>query len=459
MRIAVSPSALAFAALLAAAVVGQALAQPTPPSPAAAPPTATAPGAAPARPAAAAQAPQGNGIVAVVNGDIISGADVTARSRLLALNVGLNSTPEQAGRLAQQVTRLLIDEKLRTQEVRRRRVPITDEDVAEAVADIEKRNNLPRGGLANQLRQAGVQPRALYDQLRSQIGWARLIRGTLGESAVPADAEVAEFVNAAQSRIGQPEYLASEIFIPVENPTLEAEARRFVDEVSRQLRSGTPFQVAATQFSQSQTALQGGDLGWVHKDTLDPEVAAVIERMPPGAISAGIRVPGGFQIIALRGKRETGRDLATILNLRQVMLPFSTPLSPQTPPTEQQRAQVERAQRLAESARGCDAMDAAHRQSGSARNPDPGPVRLETVNPPQLRQMLAALVPGRASQPLLSSEGIMLFMLCSKETRNLAEITAPQAKDQMLRDRIESQSRTLLRDVRRRANIEMRDNG
>jgi peptidyl-prolyl cis-trans isomerase SurA len=86
-------------------------------------------------------------------------------------------------------------------------------------------------------------------------------------------------------------------------------------------------------------------------------------------------------------------------------------------------------------------------------------VRLETVNPPQLRQLLAGLTPGKPSQPLLSSEGIMLFMLCSKESRNLAEITAPQAKDQMLRDRIESQSRTLLRDVRRRANIEMREDG
>ena len=53
-------------------------------------------------------------------------------------------------------------------------------------------------------------------------------------------------VRAAQSRIGQPEYLASEIFIPVENPTQEAEARRFVDEVSRQLRGGMPFQVAAS---------------------------------------------------------------------------------------------------------------------------------------------------------------------------------------------------------------------
>jgi peptidyl-prolyl cis-trans isomerase SurA len=350
-----------------------------------------------------------------------------------------------------------VDERLRNQEVRRRRIPVSDEDVAEAVADIEKRNNLPAGALVAQLRRAGIQPRALYDQIRSQIGWARLIRLTLGDRAEPSEAEVQDFIRAAQARTGEPEFQVSEIFIPVENPAHEAETRRFVEEVTRQLRSGTPFQVAATQFSQSQTALQGGDLGWVHKDQLDPEVASLVERMPPGAISNPVRVAGGFQIVALRGKRETGRDLATILNIRQVFLPFSTPINRDAPPTDQQRAQVERAQRLSQTARDCEAMEAAQRAAGGNRDPDPGPVRLENVTPPQLRSLLAGLTPGRASQPLLSNDGIMLFMVCSKEQRNLAELTPTQAKDQLLRDRIESQSRTLLRDARRRANIEMRD--
>ncbi len=452
-------SILAFATLLAllpsVAALAQPAARPAPPAAAAPRPAAPAP-AATANPANPANA---NTIVAVVNGDVISRADVIGRAQLLALNMGMPFSNEQLARLTPQVTRLLVDEKLRNQEVRRRRIPVTDEDIGEAVADIEKRNGLAAGALANQLRRGGIQPRALYDQIRSQIGWARLIRLTLGEGAEPSDAEVRDFINAAKGRVGEPEYLASEIFVPVENPALEAETRRFVEEVSRQLRSGTPFQAAATQFSQSQTALQGGDLGWIHKDQLDPEVATLIERMPSGAVSAPVRVAGGFQIIALRGKRETGRDLATMLNIRQVFLPFSTPINREAPPTDQQRAQVERAGRLSETARSCDVMDAAQRAAGGDRPADPGPIRLETVSPPPLRQLLGGLQPGRPSQPLLSTEGVMVFMLCSREQRNLAELTPTQAKDQMLRDRIESQSRQSLRDVRRRANIELRDQG
>src|SRR5829696_6664011 len=87
-------------------------------------------------------APQGNRIVAVVNGEVVSRADVVGRARLFALNAGIAVAPETLDRLAPQVTRLLIDERLRLQEVQRRRVPVTDAEVAEAVAELERRNNL-----------------------------------------------------------------------------------------------------------------------------------------------------------------------------------------------------------------------------------------------------------------------------------------------------------------------------
>jgi peptidyl-prolyl cis-trans isomerase SurA len=401
-------------------------------------------------------APQGNRIVAVVNGDVVSQADVVGRARLFALNAGIAVAPEMLERLTPQMVRLLVDERLRLQEVQRRRLPVTDAEVAEAVAELEKRNNLQPGGLRAQLAQIGVQPRVLYDQIRTQIGWGRLLRQQLGPTAIPTDGEVEEAMRAAKARAGQPEFQVSEIFIPVDDPSTEGETRRFVEEVIRQLRAGTPFPVAATQFSQAQTALQGGDLGWVRRDDLDAEVASVVERMPPGAISNPIRVPGGYQIVALRNKRESGRDMATMLSMRQAFFPFTSALD-QNNPTPQQRDQVERAQRLAQEARSCNAVEqAAARIGGGERPSDPGPIRLETVTPPPLRSLLAGLQPGKASQPILTPEGVIVMMVCSREQRNLAELTPDQLKNQLLRDKVENLSRQLQRDLRRRATIEMR---
>jgi peptidyl-prolyl cis-trans isomerase SurA len=417
-------------------------------------PGATAPALAQA-PAPAAVASATNGIVAVINGDIVTRGDVDGRRRLFALNAGLGMTPQVLERLTPQVTRLLIDERLRMQEVQRRRVPVTDDDVAQAIGELERRNGLAAGALVGQLRRAGVEPRVLYDQLRVQIGWARLLRQLLGPQAQPGEAEVAEQIALQRARAGQQEYLVSEIFVPVDDPAEAPEVRRFVDEVVTQLRQGVPFPVAATQFSQSQTALQGGDLGWVGSEALDPEVARIVPQMPPGAVSNAITVPGGFQIVALRQRREVGRDEATMLSLRQAFFPFGGTLNPQAP-TPQQVQVVERARALAASARGCEAIEQAGRASGSGRDPDPGPVRLEGVQPPPLRALLAGLQPGRASQPVISPDGVAVIMVCSRETRNQAEITPEAARQQLLRDRVELLSRQIQRELRRRAQIEMR---
>ncbi|MBW8270892.1 peptidylprolyl isomerase [Caldovatus aquaticus] len=418
---------------------------------AAAPPAGALAAAALLLPAPAAAQAASNRIVAVVNGDVVTRNDIEGRRRLFAISAGLPVSAQALDGLNDQVLRLLIDERLRMQEVQRRRIPVMDNEIAETIREIEQRNNLPPGGLRAQLQRAGVEPRVLYDQIRVQIGWARLIRRLLGSQAEPSESEVREYIEAARAREGQPEYLLSEIFIPVEDPARAEQTRRFVEEVVAQLRRGTPFAIAATQFSQAQSALQGGDLGWVRPEQLDPEVARIVAQMPVGAVTNPVRVAGGWQIVALRQRRESGREMATILSLRQAFLPFSSPLDPQNP-TPQQREAVERARRL--QGAGCDAVEAAAR--GTPRPADPGPIRLESVEAPPLRQLLASLPIGRASQPIVSPDGVMVLAVCARETRNLAELTPDQARAQIVRDRVELLSRQLQRDLRRRAQIEIR---
>jgi peptidyl-prolyl cis-trans isomerase SurA len=403
-----------------------------------------------------ALAQQTNRIVAVVNGDIVTTADIEGRRRLFAINAGLPVSPQVLDRLTPQVTRLLVDERLRMQEVQRRRIAVADTEVGNAITELERRNGLPEGGLVAQLRRAGVEPRVLFDQIRVQIGWARLIRALLGPQAQPSEAEINDYIAAQKARTGQPEFLVSEIFIPVDDPSEAPQVQRFVDDVVGQLRAGVPFPLAATQFSQSQTALSGGDLGWVGPEALDPAVTAVVTQMPPGAIANPIRVPGGFQIVALRQRRLVGRDEATYLSMRQVFFEFTSPLNPEAP-NEQQIQQLQRAQALSTSVRSCEAMEAAARSTGSDRPADPGEVRQEQLSPPPLRQLIASLPVGRASQPIIAPDGIAVIMVCSRERRIEGEVTPEIARGAIVRERAELLARQLQRDLRRRAQIDMRN--
>ncbi len=420
---------------------------------AAAAPSGHAAPAAP-KPAAAAAVPEA-GIVAIVNGDVISNGDVSNRGRLFALSTGMGLSPDVVDRLRPQITRQLIDERLRLQEVQRRRVVVTDQQIADAIRDIEARNGMPPGAMRAKLTADGVGLRTLVDQIRVQLGWTRVLREQLGEAAQIKPAEIEAQQKLLEQQVGRPEYRVGEIFIPVDDPANTADARKFAEVVIGELRSGAPFPVAAAQFSQSQTALQGGDLGWVQLDQLDPEIARVVQEMPEGAISNPLRVPGGYSIVSLRGKRLVGRDIGTMVSLRQVFLPFTSPLNPQAP-TEQQRQTLEKAKSISASVHSCEAMEAANKANNSPRQADPGEVKLETMNPPAFRQMLASLPPDRASQPIIAQDGIAVVIVCSREQKNVAQLTREEIGARLLSERVENTSRQLLRDLRRRALIDIR---
>ncbi len=394
-------------------------------------------------------------IIAVVNGDVITNDDVSNRGRLFALSTGLPVTPEVLARLRPQVLKQLVDERLRLQEVQRRRIGVSDREIAEAIGEIEQRNGMPKGALGTSLRGQGVALRTLIDQVRVQLGWTRVLREELGAKAEITDADVAEQLRIFKDQIGKPEFRISEIFIPIDDLSKTADARRFADTVIAQLRAGAPFPVVAAQFSQSQTALQGGDLGWLRRNQLDPAVAAVAQEMPPGAVSNPIDVPGGISIITLRAKREIGRDQATVMSIRQVFVPFVGALNPNAP-TEQQRKAVEQAQGISRSVKNCKDMEEANGRVGNVRPSDPGEVRLETVSSGPLRSLLSGMKEGVASKPVVANEGAAVLMVCSREQKNAAAPSKEEVGQQLLQERVELASRQLQRDLRRRAMLDER---
>jgi peptidyl-prolyl cis-trans isomerase SurA len=397
----------------------------------------------------------GEHIVAVVNGDVISQGDVEARGRLFALSTGLPLTPDVLSRLRPQVTQQLIDERLRLQEEQKRKIVVTDKEIADAVNSIEQRNGMASGTMRGKLGAEGVALRTLYDQTRVQLGWTRVLRDELGPRAEITDADVSAQMAVLKAEVGQTEYRVGEIFLPINDPSKASDTTRFADTVIGQLHAGAPFAVVAAQFSQNQTALQGGDLGWVHLNQMDPQIAAILQQMPDGAVSNPIRVPGGISIVTLRGKRTVGNDMATMITLRQVFLPFSTPLDPKNP-SEQAKKQLATAQSINKSAHSCSDMEAAAKAAGSSRPADPGAVRLEGLQP-QMRSLLTGLAPGQISRPLISVDGIGLIMICSSERKNTAEVgNKDEVSAELLNQRVELVSRQLVRDLRRRAVIDLR---
>ncbi len=412
-----------------------------------------APKAAPSGP------PPGIRIVAVVEGDVITNGDVESRTRLFAMSTGLPMASEVLTRLKPQIVNQLVDERLRIQAVRDHKIVVADKDIGAAIRDIEQRNNMPPGGLRAKLAAAGISQRTLVDQIRAQLGWNQVLRALIADKLVVSDTEIDEQLRLRGQRPNEQEYRMGEIFIPIDNPAHTADAQRFAETVIKELRAGAPFPLVAAQFSQTQSALEGGERGWIQTNQMDTEVAALVNSMPIGAISNPIKVAGGFTIVTLQGKRSQGAELGTAITLRQLFFPFSSPLNPQAP-TDQQRKTLESARAASAGAHDCAQMEQmAKTVAGAAQRPDPGEVRLEGLNPPPFRQMIASLPIGKASQPLIANDGVAVVMVCSREQKRMATLSRQDIQRQIANDRVDLLSRQMLRDLHRGANISLRGSG
>src|SRR5690348_2098372 len=129
-------------------------------------------------------------IAAVVNDEAVSVNDVRSRIRMVMLTSNLTDTPDTRQRIASQVLRTIVDEKLQMQEAKRQNITATDDEVNKALGQIEKQNNMQPGQLAQVLKAHGIDRSALLDQLTASIVWSKLVRRLVSQTNVVSDEEI-----------------------------------------------------------------------------------------------------------------------------------------------------------------------------------------------------------------------------------------------------------------------------
>jgi peptidyl-prolyl cis-trans isomerase SurA len=247
-------------------------------------------------------------IAAVVNDEVITGLDLAVRTRMAILSASLPDTPEMRSRVARQVLRAMIDERLQLQEAARQNVPVSQSEVDAELARIAERNGVALDQFEQFLAQSGVLLEPLAEQIRATIAWSKLINRQLRPQAIVTEEDIDELLRQAEENRGQPQRRVSEIFLVVSEPDEEEEVRRSAERLIEQIRGGVAFDAIAAQFSDSATAAVGGDIGWVLPGQLAPEVDEALQSMEEGEIAGPVRAIGGYYVLELRGQRSIAPD-------------------------------------------------------------------------------------------------------------------------------------------------------
>lgn len=410
-------------------------------------------GSAPLLPEALAQAALEQRIAAVVNERVVTVRDLNERLELVLLTSGIDDSEQARSRLAPQVLRGLIEETLQLQEADRLGVTVDDAEVQRALANIAERNNMSVDDMRGFLQANGVNLDTLLRQVRAQIAWVKVVNREIRPRVTVTVDQLALAMQETRQNQGQPEYLLSEIVLPVDSPAqaerVSADAQRLVQT----LRDGASFPSLARQVSVAASAEQGGELGWVPSSSVPDELLGALEALQPGEVSDPIGSPIGYHVFWLRDRRvaraRVGPSAAEVeVELTQILFPADGAGS------EILVGLREQAAALREDLADCAAMVETAEELGAPSSGDLGRIRIGDM-PADLARAVLALPVGEVSQPLRSPAGIHLLMVCDREEpESLAsrEEVAQRLEEEQL-DRL---ARRHLRDLRKEAFVEVR---
>ncbi len=254
--------------------------------------------------AAPSYAQQQVGIAAVVNDDAISMTDVQDRIKLVIVSSGLPDNKDIRAKIAPQVIEGLIEEQLKLQEAKRNKITVTDEEVQAGFKTIADQNNFPLEKFVAVMKQQGVSEKTLSNQIKAQLAWNKVIGTVLRRRVDVSDSDVAARTERLKGKIGQTEYLVSEIYLPLDDAKRQGEVRQFAQRMATELQAKkAPFGAVAAQFSKAAGAEKGGTLGWIQAGQLPDELNTTLLSLAEGQISDPIKSGDGLHILYLQKQR------------------------------------------------------------------------------------------------------------------------------------------------------------
>lgn len=266
-----------------------------------------------------------DGIVAIVDEDVITESDLREKIDVVKTNIRQQNAPMPSDEeIRSEVLDRLILENLQLQMARQAGVTVSDERLNQTMENIARRNGLDLAAFREELLKQGLDYNIMRNQIRNEMMIQQVQQGNLRNRIQISEQEVENYLASAEGqRITSTRYHLAHILLPVDenaSQQQQTQAQQALAAIRQQILQG---QFSFQQLVKGQTvngyAVSGSDFGWQEKSDLPSLFAEPATTMDIGDISEPIRSGAGWHLLLL-AEKTGGSDMVEQTHARHILI-------------------------------------------------------------------------------------------------------------------------------------------
>ncbi len=406
-----------------------------------------------------------DGIAAVVDDGVVLKSDLEQRLAFVVAAIRQQQAqlpPQQRSQLPplsvleRQVLEQLILEEVQVQRARRIGIQVSDQILNQALSNVAANLGLTFEQLPAALAAEGIDYATYREDRRKDLILDQLEQRDVISRITVSPRELEQCVARLEtSEMSELDYNVSHILIdiPSNDPNGAEAARAEVEEIYERLENGEDFAQLAIIYSDAQTALEGGSLGWRKGSQLPTLFVDAVIRMQPGEVSDPIQSGSGFHIVRLNDVRGAERVMEDQVRARHILL---TPNEILDDDAIQQRLIGIREQILGGDEFGPIARAVSEDTVSAADGGDLGWIGPGSFVP-EFEQKLAELEIGEVSEPFRTRFGWHIVEVTDRRSHDMTdELKRQRCATQIRANKAEEERELWLRRLRDQAFVDIK---
>lgn len=359
--------------------------------------------------------------------------------------------------LERQVLEQLILREIQLQRANRIGINVGDEVLNQALSQVAANLGIALEQLPDMLADEGIDYSLYREDSRQEAIISQLTqRDVLNRISITPRELTQCLARTEATQTNQFDFNVSHILIGLSSSATSDEVRaaeRRVEELLERIEAGESFAQLAVTYSEAQTALEGGALGWRKGAELPTLFANVVAGMQPGEHSEPIKNGSGFHIVRLNDMRGAERVVVDQVRARHILV---SPNEVMDDDAVQQRMRGIRDQILSGDAFSTVATSVSEDTVSAADGGDLGWVRPDDFVP-EFAEKLESLEVDTLSEPFRTRFGWHVVEVTDRRTYDTTEeMKQGRCVDQIRASKAQEEREMWLRRLRDQAFVDIR---